>query len=134
MADATTPKARNFRPEIAELMALDTGDATMLVADALRADFGTSDHAVKRIARAANSNVRSAKNWLAGDNMPLGVHFLKLMAHSPTLRAEVRRLTAMEIEAHPDFQRYFNDAVRIFMSLPEPEQRRIRAQIQAENT
>lgn len=104
---------RNLQPEI---LALDTGEFTMLVADALQRDYGSGRHAVKRIAAAANSNTRTAKNWLYAVNAPDGVHLLRLMADSPILAAEVRRLTAMSADLDPRFEQALSAAFQLWQA------------------
>lgn len=111
---------RNFRSEKyrgADALALDTGDFTMLVADALQKDYGHGRHAVKRIAAAANSNTRTAKNWLYGVNAPDALNLLRLMAQSPALAGEVRRLTSMQASLDPEFERAFNATMQLFMKV-----------------
>jgi len=103
-------------------MALDQDGYTLLVADALQKDFGQGRNAIKRIAAAANSNIKAAKNWYYGVNAPGGLHLLRLMAHSPTLASEARRLAAMESNMDPAFERAMHQAVSLFMRLPRPEQ------------
>lgn len=106
---------RQKHQPLAEVLALELPDVTMVVADALQRDFGLQRHAIKRIARATNSNERNAENWIRGRHAPDAVNLLRLMSMSPTLAGEVRRLTAMSLNHDPRFERAFNDAVRLFM-------------------
>jgi len=90
---------------------LDTQIVTMRFAAALRSAFGDTKAAAKNVARAANSNLRAAENWLAGRNAPDAVHMLRLMATVPEFAAEVRRLTGMQSDMDPEFSR---DLSRLF--------------------
>lgn len=79
------------------------------VLDALHAPilkaFGSAKSAAKELARAANCNERTAANLLAKRNLPDALHMLKLMAAVPEFAAEVRRLTGMETDLDPEFER-----------------------------
>ncbi len=90
---------------------LDTQIVTTRFAAALRAAFGETKAAAKNVARAANSNLRAAENWLAGRNAPDAVHMLRLMATVPEFAAEVRKLTGMASDMDPEFER---DLSRLF--------------------
>lgn len=52
------------------------------IADALRAEFGSAQSAVKRIARLTAANERAVRNWLDGKNGPSGESLVTLMKHS----------------------------------------------------
>lgn len=108
------------RHRLPTILLIDNADLSMIVADALQRDFGKERHAVKRIARAANSNERSAENWYRGVNAPDAMNLLRLMAHSPVLAGEVRRLTALSQEHDPEFERAFNAAITLFMKTRAP--------------
>lgn len=59
-------------------------DATfaMVVADALRRDFGNSPAHAKHIARLTGTNLRTVQNWLQAKNGPSGAGLVILMRHS----------------------------------------------------
>jgi hypothetical protein len=75
------------------------------VSVALVLDFGPYKGTPKVIARVAGASPQAAKNWLAGDHPPSLTSFLRLLPHSPSLQAMVRRLAGMEADLDPDFQR-----------------------------
>jgi hypothetical protein len=52
------------------------------VADALRAEFGNSAGAAKRIGRLTASNERAGRNWLDGKNGPSAENLVALMSQS----------------------------------------------------
>lgn len=54
-----------------------------------------------QIARIANSNARSARNWKEGANLPGAVAMLRLWAGVPRLRAALRRLAQLEADSDP---------------------------------
>lgn len=87
----------------APILTMDTGDTTEAIVAAIRRAYDGNDSPVKRIARLANSNTRSAENWWRGKNLPDVVHFLRLAAQIPELKAEVRRLIGMESDINPEF-------------------------------
>lgn len=87
----------------APVLTMDTNDTTAAVVGAIRRAYDGQRDAAKLLARQANSNTRAAKNWLDGHNLPDVVHFLRLMAQIPELKAEVRRLVGMESDLDPEF-------------------------------
>jgi len=62
------------------------------IAIALRADFGASAAAVKRIARFTRANERAVRNWFEGKNGPSGEHLIRLMQHSDAVLGAVLSL------------------------------------------
>lgn len=110
---------RNFRSgkdHAMTALALEIGqnEYTEIVRDALRRAFGRERHAIKRLAGAANSNERTAKNWLEGKATPGGLHMLRLMATVPEFQAEVRRLTGMQADMDPEFERELHGLIRAY--------------------
>lgn len=78
---------RKVRVEDGNAFPLDPGadvDATfaMVVADALRRDFGSSPAHAKHIARLTGTNLRTVQNWLQAKNGPSGAGLVILMRHS----------------------------------------------------
>ena len=71
----------------------------------------------KIIARAAQTNVRTAKNLYEGRNAPNALTLLRLMTAVPELQAEVRRLTGMLTDMDPAFERAFTDALTAYQRL-----------------
>lgn len=80
----------------------DMGQAelTELLAGCLREDFGDLRCARKEVAQAANSNTRTAENWLIGRNTPDLLHALRLAVTSPAWRAKLIQL--LGLDAEPD--------------------------------
>jgi len=101
----------------APVLAMDQGEFTETVSDALKRHFGDDRAAVKKLAAAANTNARTAENWLRGNNTPDALHFLRLMATIPALQAEVRRLAGMESDIDPEFARDLAAAFATFQRL-----------------
>ncbi len=54
----------------------------MVIAGALRREFGTSAVAVKQVAFLARANERAVKNWFDAKNAPSGENLVSLMRHS----------------------------------------------------
>jgi hypothetical protein len=108
---AGTPREKSEAP----ILTMDTGDTTEALLGAIRDHFDGSHSPVKRLARIANCNTRSAENWWHGKNLPDVVHFLRLMAQIPELAAEVRRLTGLREDADPEFEQALHKAMAIFM-------------------
>ena len=52
------------------------------IAEALRAEFGSTAGAAKRIGRITARNERAARNWLDGRNGPSAENLIALMGHS----------------------------------------------------
>ncbi len=70
------PKKDQVFPDNAELKS--DAELALLVSEALRADYGTSSAAIKRIARDARVSPRTARNWYEGKNL-LSVRCLVLL-------------------------------------------------------
>jgi hypothetical protein len=100
--------------------------------DAIGSHYAPFHDKVSRIAEDAGVNRHTAKSYRDGDNLPKVLAFLRLAAVVPPLRAwtlemmrlesgptdpaisaELRRLTAMEADFDPDFQRALADFVRM---------------------
>jgi hypothetical protein len=97
------PNGRKF-PEL-PIDELDESGLAKRIANALAVDFGNLKAANKEVANTSGASIKSAENWTGGYNPPSLLYFLRLYAKSPALQAEVRRLTAMETDHDPDFQR-----------------------------
>lgn len=89
----------------AEVLALSRTAVKDRLAAAMRAAVANSNAPAKALARLADVNAATAKNWLAGKHPPGAVNLLTMLARVPELRAEVRRLTAMEAGIDPEFER-----------------------------
>ena len=80
-------------------------EITELIAATLRRAVGDDRNAIKSIARAADTNVHTARNWLQGRNAPGIANFIQLANEYPELRAEARRLLALESDLDPEMER-----------------------------
>lgn len=60
-------------------------ELAIIVAAALRRDFGNANSAVKRIGKATNVNLRAIKNWYEARNTPSSGHLLLLARVSPSI-------------------------------------------------
>lgn len=78
--------------------------AAEFVGDALSKEFGPLKGTTKHIARAANSNLRSAENWLQRKVCPNVPRFLRLAIRVPELNAAVIWLL-QNGPAHPEAQK-----------------------------
>jgi hypothetical protein len=58
------------------------GDYASSIADALRAELGSSHQAIKTLMRWTGANERTTKNWLSGANGPSGEHLLEIIRNS----------------------------------------------------
>jgi hypothetical protein len=52
------------------------------IAEALRAELGSSHQAIKTLMRWTGANERTTKNWLSGANGPSGEHLLEIIRNS----------------------------------------------------
>lgn len=59
----------------------------------------------KGFARLVNTNVRTVENWRNKRSTPTALNLLVMMATVPEVQAEVRRLTGMEADMDPMFER-----------------------------
>jgi hypothetical protein len=84
---------------------------------AIRRGLANDRNPVKTLAAAGDVNIGTSKNWWEGRNTPQSFQLLKLMARIPELAAEVRRLTAMETDIHPEFERDLAQAFATFQRL-----------------
>ena len=63
-----------------------------VVAEALKADFGTIPSHVKHLARLTGTNERTVHNWLLARNGPSGTALVVLMRHSDAVTEAVLAL------------------------------------------
>lgn len=106
--------------QLAEAHNISKQELADIVSVGLRRAFGDEKSAIKRIMRVANCNERAAENWYAGKNAPNALYLLRLIAEVPELQAEVRRLTAMESDLDPHFEKAMSEAVRLFQQVRKP--------------
>ena len=99
----------------APVLSLDQGDYRKLICSALRRAFGTERHGISRLAEAANTNIDTAKNWMAGRCTPGGLHLLKLIASEPVFQGEIRRITGMRDDLDPELDRDISALVQRYM-------------------
>jgi hypothetical protein len=86
-----------------------------IVSDALWQHYGPMKSTAKRIANDCGASVGTARNWLDALCPPSSVYLKRLEAKVPRLAAEMRRLTALEADLNPDFQRELSELVRRHM-------------------
>lgn len=80
-------------------------DAERAVARTLQSVFGYGRRAAKAIADAANCNEKTALGWVEERGAPGFVHTLRLIAAVPEFAAEIRRLTGLQADMDPGFER-----------------------------
>ncbi|MCQ9157044.1 hypothetical protein [Acidomonas methanolica] len=68
----------------------------VVIADALRRDFGSTPAHVKHIARLTGANMRTVGNWLNAKNGPNGASLVVLMRHSDEVTVAVLKLSERE--------------------------------------
>ncbi|MCH4092019.1 hypothetical protein [Acetobacter sp.] len=68
----------------------------VIIADALRRDFGSTPAHVKHIARLTGANMRTVGNWLSAKNGPNGSSLVVLMRHSDEVTMAVLKLSERE--------------------------------------
>jgi hypothetical protein len=93
----TTYKHRNER--------VTKADTAERVAFALQAWGKERSYPIARIQHIAGVDRATAAAWWHGRNPPLFHNLINLAAQIPELKAECRRMFAMEQDHHPDFQR-----------------------------
>jgi hypothetical protein len=117
---------RNFRGELTMNAALslvqDNRAASAFVRDALQSEYGPLKGTTKHVARAANSNARSAENWLQARVCPDVPKFLRLAMQVPELNAAVMWLM-QNGPAHPKASRIIATMEQYMSTLPEPGDR-----------
>jgi hypothetical protein len=82
----------------APILEMGQGELTELMTACLREDFGELRCSKKEVAHAANSNPRTAENWLVGRNTPDLLHALRLAVTSPAWRAQLLKLLGLDDE------------------------------------
>lgn len=88
---------RSFRVSDGRKFPLDPSADTeaafaMVVADALRREFGDTPAHVKHIARLTGANPRTVQNWMQARNGPSGTGLVVLMRHSDHVTTAVLEL------------------------------------------
>lgn len=80
-----------------------TYDVTEIVRDTLAtSELGRARHAVKALATAANTNTRSAENWLQGRCAPNVASFINLCRRIPEMKAAALRLLEADDVLDPE--------------------------------
>lgn len=97
-----TPSAGRINPEH---LPITKHNALRLVSSGLQSALRNASAPVKRIARIADVDRKTAAAWYHGHSAPGIHHLLNLMAEIPGLAGEIRRVTEMERDAHEDLQR-----------------------------
>lgn len=98
MAESFLKGTGNFRARTGKVFrvnAISTFTFTDALTDALRRSFQNA----KAMARAAQSNTRTAQNWLEGKNTPTARHLIYLMRESDEVFQTVMQLSGRMSEA-----------------------------------
>lgn len=91
-------------------------EVTEQVGEALvRSEIGRARHAVKLIAEVANTNARSAQNWVEKRNAPNLASFINLCRRIPELKAVALRLLEADDALDPMFAKKFNDVAQAWL-------------------
>lgn len=93
----------------ASVLRMGQWEFTERISDILRRIASRNPGGVKHIASAANSNTRTAENWLAKQATPTARHLLCLMASDADICAEVLRLVRADVTLDPVIERLLND-------------------------
>lgn len=110
------------RQSAAPVLTMGQAEYQAAITEVLQATFGPLRNPVKALAAVANTNVRTAENWLAGRCAPSGLPMLRLMAQVPEFQARVRELTAMESDLDPRFERALNETIQLFQQSRRPRE------------
>lgn len=96
------------------LRSIGQGDFTVALANALRSVTAGARSSAKLLAEAANSNVRTAENWLAARAIPNTYHWECLKEAFPELDDEIRRLRGLDVgdDVERQVSIFINTAVR----------------------
>lgn len=81
------------------------GDWIRASQKAMQAHVGNDKSGAKLLADILECSPRTAENYLQGRTAPSGLHFLRALASIPEFQAEVRRLSAMQADRDPEFDR-----------------------------
>lgn len=114
LSAALRPRSDGFMLPGADL---DTQTVTQLIAGALRRHYADKRSAAKELAEDANSNVRTAENWLSGRNAPHIVHLIRLAREIPQLQELLRQLLGWEANLDPAFERDLNALIGTYRRL-----------------
>lgn len=80
-------------------------DTAERVAFAIQAWGRDKSAPIERVRHIAGVDRATAAAWWHGRNAPLFHHLVNLAQEIPQLKAEIRRMFAMEADLHPDFER-----------------------------
>ena len=92
-------------------------DYASSIAEALRAELGSSHQAIKTLMRWTGANERTAKNWLSGANVPSGEHLLEIIGHSDLVFECVMQLIDRKIVLSHRKLEELHDALRFTAGL-----------------
>jgi hypothetical protein len=91
-----TENDRKLRSENGKSFHERSGDErglVVVIAEALKADFGSAPASVKRVARMTRANERAVRNWFDGKNGPSAANLICLIQHSDALFAAILGLS-----------------------------------------
>lgn len=86
--------------------------ALKLVSSCLQSTLANASAPIKRIAKIAEVDRKTAAAWYNGHSAPGLHHLLNLMVEIPELAGEIRRVTTAEREIHEDLERDIAALVR----------------------
>jgi len=96
----------------APILSMGTEQATTALHGALHRELDGQDSPVKRVAKGADVNLRTAENYWEAKNLPGLVPAIRLMATMPEFAAEVLRLAGLQANLDPRLDRAINDLMR----------------------
>jgi len=96
----------------APILSMGTDQATTALHGSLRRELDGQDSPVKRVAKGADVNLRTAENYWDKKNLPGLVPAIRLMATMPEFAAEVLRLAGLQTNLDPRLDRAINDLMR----------------------
>jgi hypothetical protein len=89
------------------------GDWLKASQTAMQAHVGDNRSSAKKLADILECSPRTAENYLQGRTAPSGIHFLRALAVIPEFQAEVRRISQMQSDLDPEFERAANALLQI---------------------
>ncbi len=99
----------------ARVFDLDQFQYQTLVTDCLRKEAANDRSAAKSLAEAAGASPATAKNWLKGNSVPIGLHMSRLRARFPKLDTELAKIEGRIGEFEPEAERKLNELLLYVM-------------------
>lgn len=115
MPNDRAPNSRKLHGQASMTFAT-AAEVTEQIGEALiRSEIGRGRHAVKLIAQAANTNARSAQNWVEKRHAPSVASFINLCRRIPELKAVALRMLECDDAIDPEFERRFGEAAQAWL-------------------